>query len=104
MQEDLIKLYLNHRPVLPLDKQLINGAFTTIAQHLNFPSTNTISWDALQHCLLNEGEPISNDDLNAFLVALTGANSDSISPDSAYNAKIFSEQLLGFEDFQSNDW
>lgn len=30
-QEDFLKLYINHRPVLPLDKQNIDMAFEKLA-------------------------------------------------------------------------
>ncbi len=36
-QDDFIKLYINHRPVLPLDKQNIHAAFEKIAAR--FPSS-----------------------------------------------------------------
>ena len=38
-QEDFIKLYINHRPVLPLDKQNIAAAFEKIAAR--FPERYT---------------------------------------------------------------
>ena len=39
-QDDFIKLYINHRPVLPLDKQNIHAAFEKIAAR--FPSSTYV--------------------------------------------------------------
>jgi hypothetical protein len=32
LQNELIRLYVNHRPVIPLEKHLIQQAFSTISQ------------------------------------------------------------------------
>ena len=58
-----------------------------------------IPWDVLKDCLLTEGEGISANDLDAYLVALTGKDSESIHRNQLFGDKTFPEELLGFEDF-----
>lgn len=96
--DELIKLYINYRPALPLDKQLISAAFQTICGRLS-DEQDTVDWETILHCLTNEGEKVTMADLDAFLVALTGNDSKSIDYSETYDAKKFAEKLLGFEDF-----
>ena len=58
-----------------------------------------IDWESLLYCLTTEGEKISGDDLDRFLVALTGNDTKAITDSDSYDAKLFAEQILGFEDF-----
>eukprot|EP01036_Dinobryon_divergens_P027639 gene27639-36445_t len=96
--EDFIKLYINHRPVLPLDKQNIAAAFEKIAASFGNAYDGTVAWKGLRELLQGEGEQMSPADLDTFLIALIGSDSKSISDHMEYDAKLFSEQILGFED------
>jgi len=53
----------------------------------------------LKDCLVTQGEKISSDDLNSYLVALTGGDSESIADNKLFDPKGFAQHLLGFEDF-----
>jgi hypothetical protein len=110
---ELVRLYVNHRPALPLDKQLIRQAFEAICQassssipdtHIqqrddSDPTLCPMAWETLKDSLTVEGEPISEADLDAYFCALTGAGTAHIPLQASYDAQNFSEQLLGFEDF-----
>lgn len=61
-----------------------------------------LTWGTLRACLLEEGECISEQDLDAYLAALTGGDSSSIPSSQVVDPKFFAEQLLGFEDFSDN--
>lgn len=58
-----------------------------------------MDWKKLRDALTNHGEKISLEDLNSYLVALTGGDSTSLAEDKIFDSKVFSQQLLGFEDF-----
>lgn len=51
---------------------------------------------------MNEGEKISENDLDAYLMALTGKDSESMNKNKSFDARSFAEELLGFEDFSDN--
>ena len=96
--EDLIKLYINHRPVLHLEKGHISAAFDRISQVVNEGGMpGELQWQNLRGLLQYEGEGVSAGDLDAFLTALTGSSS-LVSGDSAMDARTFAEQVLGFDD------
>lgn len=61
-----------------------------------------LTWETLRACLLEEGECMSEQDLDAYLIALTGGDSSSIPANQVIDPKYFAEQLLGFEDFSGN--
>lgn len=58
-----------------------------------------LTWQRVQELLRDEGEQMSSADLNSYLMALTGSDSEGIRADSEMDARSFSQQLLGFEDF-----
>lgn len=64
--------------------------------------TQNLTWETLRACLLEEGEYVSEQDLDAYLIALTGGDSTSIPANQVIDPKFFAEQLLGFEDFSNN--
>ena len=66
---------------------------------VSFINNPTMEWKKLRDALTNHGEKISLEDLNSYLVALTGGDSTSLSDDKIFDSKVFSQQLLGFEDF-----
>jgi hypothetical protein len=100
LQAELIRLYLNHRPALPLDKALIGTAFETICDAIA-DGGNQLSWDQLRAALAEEGEAVTPEDLDAYLVELTGAGADGIPGRQVLDAKLFAEHVLGFEDFSN---
>jgi hypothetical protein len=61
-----------------------------------------LSWDKLRAALMEEGEGISAEDLDAYLTALTGAGADAIPPGQMLDAKLFAEHILGFEDLATS--
>jgi len=56
-----------------------------------------VNWGSLCQLLQGEGEAMTPQDLDSFLLALIGSDSGSIQADAAYDAPIFAEQILGFE-------
>eukprot|EP01038_Epipyxis_sp_PR26KG_P008841 gene8841-11932_t len=99
--DEVVKLYLNHRPVIPLDNSSVANSFMTIVDRYKnaVRSHNSLPWEKLRDCLTLEGEKIGYADLNSYLKALIGTDSSTIPDDEQYDAKKFAEQLLGFEDF-----
>ena len=55
-----------------------------------------LTWGAIQTLLLNEGENISQTDLESYLSALLGTGID-IPEHSSYDSNNFTESILGFE-------
>ena len=90
-------------------KDIFKGIF-----HINFSSFSTtfllyniravqdgdgegpLTWGAIQTLILNEGENISQSDLESYLSALLGTGID-IPEHSSYDSKNFTESILGFE-------
>ena len=61
-----------------------------------------LNWATLRSALMEEGEGITEADLDAYLLALTGGDASSIPLQKVFDARTFAEQLLGFEDFATN--
>eukprot|EP00599_Poterioochromonas_sp_BG-1_P007632 CAMPEP_0173138452 /NCGR_PEP_ID=MMETSP1105-20130129/3699_1 /TAXON_ID=2985 /ORGANISM="Ochromonas sp., Strain BG-1" /LENGTH=858 /DNA_ID=CAMNT_0014051051 /DNA_START=306 /DNA_END=2882 /DNA_ORIENTATION=- len=101
--DELIRLYTNHRPVIPLEKHLISQAFTTINQRIN-PHVNhsSIAFGKIKEVLTKEGEKIDSSDLETYLSALVGEpsqNGETLIDNSSYiNSKVFATKVLGFDD------
>lgn len=98
LQAELIRLYLNHRPAVPLDQALIGAAFEAVCDSIG-EGGNQITWEQLRASLAEEGEGISPEHLDAYLVALTGAGADAVPSRQLLDPKLFAERILGFEDF-----
>jgi WD40 repeat protein len=94
--DDTIKLFVNHRPAIPLSDESISSAFETISSRLNLPG-DKISWDKLQKILMSEGESITKHDLEAYMSALVGEASNIIDDQTNFDAKLFADNILGFE-------
>jgi hypothetical protein len=73
--------------------------FFSLSEHTN---GEQLTWEMLQQSLTQEGEAITQEDLDAYLAALTGGGTNNIPPYQAFDAKTFAENVLGFEDFASN--
>jgi len=95
LKDELIKLYLNHRPVIPLNNSQITKAFETICDFAG-PGGAEIKWSELKQLLISEGESIAPADFDAFLTALLGANAN-ISPGTLFDPRSFADECLGFE-------
>ena len=95
--DTFLKLYINHRPVLPLNSSQIVGAFDTLAKE--FGGDGQLSWAELKNMLVGEGEAISQDDLQAYLAALLGEEAQNLDvPGKTFNSHNFADEVLGFED------
>ena len=82
--------------MLPLSNDQITGAFETICSHEGSGGAE-IKWGALKQLLVSEGESISSADLEAFLAALLGGNSNTVGDGSLFDPRSFSDEILGFE-------
>eukprot|EP00501_MAST-03F_sp_TOSAG23-6_P001130 GSMAST32.ASY1.ANO1.1173.1 assembled CDS len=86
----LIKLYVNHRPLFTVDKEAITKAFETLTQ-----GTMELEWKELLSRLKNEGECMSNEEMDACLHALV----DKEQPPALVDPKKFATDVLGFEEY-----
>jgi WD40 repeat protein/Ca2+-binding EF-hand superfamily protein len=91
---DFIALYINHRPVVPLNNEVIDRAFTTILEREH---ASEVSWAGLKGLLQNEGEPMTDEDLDSYLSALIGTDAKKIAGHHMIDSSSFAEQVLGFE-------
>ena len=103
---EFIKLYLNHRPVLPLDKVDIIRSFETLAKQIachsqpgNDTEAGSISWSDLKVALMSHGENISQKDFDEAVMALMGAAPGSIADSTEFDSELFAQEVLGFEEF-----
>ena len=95
---DLIKLYVNHRPVLPLNSTQITSAFSTLVSAVQ-RSDDKMEWSQLKNLLVCEGEAISAGDLESYLTALIGENAQYLDgQNSTYDSRALADEILGFED------
>ena len=96
--ERFISLYVNHRPVFGIGKDQLAAAFEALQAN---PATGTLEAEDLIAALTNEGEPMSQAELEECLHALSGQQithlNDIIPP--SVDAKTFAEDVLGFEDY-----
>ena len=96
-----LKLYVNHRPVLPLNNAQISGAFETLCNSVSKSGDGQILWAELQKMLVQEGESIAAVDLQSYLAALIGDEVKYIDgQNSLFDARKFSDEILGFEDMR----
>lgn len=116
--DEFIRLYVNHRPAIPLERGLVAEAFDILNTRLaEGNNKGGLTWGQLSGLLTNEGEKIEAHDLITFLGALVGdtltGNTDpqqtqtqlqtqlptpGLHPDTRINAAYFSTKMLGFED------
>ena len=95
-----IRLYLNHRPVLPLNGQQVLESFQCICNSISNGNGNgnEIRWDDLKALLMSTGEALSSSDMQAVITALVGADSKFLDDSVVFDAATFANQILGFED------
>ena len=91
----LLRLYVNHRPVLGPSKEQIGGALGALAGG----AASSISREALLRALQANGEALTPDDLAQCLRALVGtADAGAVLP-TQLDGQSFAEGVLGFEDY-----
>ena len=88
---DLVRLYVNHKPVADVSLEDLGAAFKALGAE---QITGTLKWEALRLLLLRIGEPISDPELAKCLGSLTDAVVDGRQD---FSAASFAEQILGFE-------
>jgi len=93
-----IKLYVNHRPLLPLNNEHILSSFQNLCASIGNGSSNEITWADLKSILMSNGESMSADDIEACLAALVGTDAKFLDDGVVFDAKTFADQILGFED------
>ena len=99
-----IRLYLNHRPLLPLNGQQVLDSFQCICNSISNSNGNgnsngnEIRWDDLKALLMSTGEALSSSDMQAVITALVGADSKFLDESVVFDAATFANQILGFED------
>lgn len=96
-QEEFIRLYVNHRPVVPLEKHLIQAAIEAIADRVMADGERSIPWEHLMSVLTSHGEKIDPNDLETYLGALTGEGISGINPNQFIDSRAFATNILGFE-------
>eukprot|EP01041_Mallomonas_annulata_P010368 gene10368-21631_t len=106
LQDDFIKLYINHRPAVPLSNVHIEAAFAEIRHSLQLAAGGhkkdkeiEVGWSDLKRLLTTEGEVLSAADLELCLSALLGVESSRNLEGTSISANKFADQILGFEDF-----
>jgi len=91
---ELLRLYVNHRPVFGISKEQVQEAFDTIGVDMD----GKMNRDALLRALSQHDEGISGDDLAQCLRALIGTD-DAKTLKKRIGAKEFAEEILGFDDY-----
>jgi hypothetical protein len=98
--EAFIRLYINHRPVFGITKRDIEKAFTAVGAD---PVTGIVDRQQLFQILQQRGERISQQDIDLCLKGLLGDDVSLDMLEDKITAKAFSENLLGFEDYDVAD-
>jgi len=101
--DEFIRLFLNHRPALPLSNTQIAAAFHAIQKQSGdaLSADGFLRWGDLKKFLMSEGEPISPVDIDAYLSALMGSEGNLLSDDlKEVSVATFADQVLGFADYQ----
>jgi len=98
-----LRLFANHRPVLPLNNTQISSAFESLCKNIGKGGTgdSALLWAELKKMLIQEGESISASDLESYLAALIGDEAKYIDgQNKVFDARKFSDEILGFEDMR----
>eukprot|EP01105_Mastigella_eilhardi_P010888 TRINITY_DN251_c0_g1_i11.p1 TRINITY_DN251_c0_g1~~TRINITY_DN251_c0_g1_i11.p1 ORF type:complete len:1005 (+),score=248.37 TRINITY_DN251_c0_g1_i11:979-3993(+) len=91
---DLIKVYLNHRPVFAVTKRLLSDAFLTLGAD---PNSGALDTNKLLHALEYDGEQMTNSELLGCMHDLLG---DEASLPANMDHRLFAHQILQFEDYE----
>eukprot|EP00903_Cladosiphon_okamuranus_P005352 g5347.t1 len=93
----LIRLFVNHRPVFPVSKQVISDAFSSMGGDPH--DGGRLGWSTICAKLQSMGEQISEEELVHCLEALTGDSSTTrMNGRQTLHPMQFAEEVLGFED------
>ncbi|CAM9978678.1 unnamed protein product [Discosporangium mesarthrocarpum] len=96
--EGLIRLFVNHRPVFPVNKQGIEDSFRAMGSEQNH---GRLDWSGICAKMKTMGEPVSEEELTHCLEALTGETSTTrVNGHQSLYPLQFAEEVLGFEDYQ----
>ncbi|CCI40185.1 unnamed protein product [Albugo candida] len=94
--QDLVKLYINHRPVFEVDKGAIQKAFEALGGGEN--GDTSISWKVLESKLLQEGDQMTYIELQSCLEALVATEYHG--KEANYNLQVtadtFVDEILEF--------
>lgn len=101
--DDLIRLYVNHRPVLGIGKAQIHDAMRILVDRAgDFPlgtEAGSLPWHHIATTLKSRAERLDDRELATCLQALIG--DDSLAPSSAMTAAKLAHTVLGFEDYEA---
>merc|ERR1712232_1224104 len=92
--DDLVKLYVNHRPVFAVGPEQIRLAFEAMKRHEPGP----IQRDTLLSLLQSSGEPMTLAELEKCFEALVGDKSVQRVLDEEVEAAEFAREVLGLQD------
>ncbi|KEG13277.1 hypothetical protein DQ04_01111140 [Trypanosoma grayi] len=93
-----MRLYVNYRPIYGITRKDIEAAFLALGAD---PATGQIARDVLFKLLSTHGEPLQQTELAAALRSLLGDGVRLEMLEDAITARAFSENLLGFEDYDA---
>jgi len=95
--EEFLVMYVNHRPIFGVSKEQIAEAFAALATD----GSGTLSREGLLRVLNSYDEALGAEDLGECLKMLTGENNPDYAVPERVDAKVFAEQLLGFQDYSA---
>jgi len=100
--ETFVKLFVNHRPVYGIGKQNIETALNVLTE--NQPVVKgKITREEFIHILKNEGEKMSEEEIEACLFILIGdTDIENAIPDQL-DAEVLAKDILGFEELDGQD-
>jgi len=94
---DLVRLYVNHKPVQEVSLQDLRQAFVALGAE---QITGTLKWESLRLMLLRIGEPLTDPELVKCLQSLT---TETLNGREDFSAPLFAEQILGFEGMEEEE-
>jgi len=95
-----VRLFVNHRPVLPVGTAHIERAF--VALSADEYGDGRLGWRHLMNALRNAGERLSEEDLKNCLQSLVGNAEEVAERFPQLGARQFAEDILGFEDYEED--
>jgi len=96
--DELVKLYVNHRPVFAVGPEQVRQAFQALKRHEPGPMAR----DTLLSLLTNQGEKMGFDELERCFEQLTGDASIHRSLDEEVDALDFAHNVLGLSEEQES--
>jgi len=93
--DEFVVMYVNHRPIFGVSKEMIGEAFAALS-----PSgSGELSREALLGLLSSHEEALGGEDLAKCLRMLVGVEDPAKALPEQIDAKVFAEQVLGFQDY-----